>query len=217
MCKAFSYRLYNVCESVWTVCDHDRPDSLVEGCGYRKDWSSAQKIRPSTCLHFGGKWIIGMIVVIGDIVRQALPKITCSHAAMVYCFKTSIDLIYGFWTQLPTEIPTMVACLLAKDRFTCPTNVREVRSKFAFCLIIALTIDSGVQVSICSNRNCGSYSLDIFLWHTTNGNERYIIDWWTQPNFHCPHSDHHPLLSVGLENWQVLGPARIWSRRWSTT
>ena len=140
--------------------------------GNRQDWSSPEKLRPSTCLHFSGKWIISTIVFIADIVHQALTKITCSRAAMVYRCKTSIDSIYGFRTQSPTEIRKMVAWLLAKDRFTCPTNVREVSSKFPSCLIVVLTINLGVQVSICSDWNCGSYSPDILLWHTTDGNER---------------------------------------------
>ena len=92
-----------------------------------------------------------MIVFITDIVHQALAKITCSHAAMVYRCKTSIDSIYGFRTQSPTEMWKMVAWLLAKDRFTCPTNVREVSSKFPSCLIVVVMINLGVQVSICSN------------------------------------------------------------------
>jgi len=82
------------------------------------------------CLHFSGKCIISRIDFITDVVRQALAKITCFRAAMVYHSKTSIDSIYGFWTLLPTEIQKMVAWLLAKDRFTRPTNIREVSSKF---------------------------------------------------------------------------------------
>jgi len=92
-----------------------------------------------------------MIVFIGDIVHQALAKITCSCAAMVYRCKTTLDSIYGFRTQSPTEIRKMVAWLLAKDRFTCPTNLREVSSKFPSCLIVVLTINLGVQVLICSD------------------------------------------------------------------
>jgi len=92
-----------------------------------------------------------MIVFIADIVHQALAKITCSHAAMVYCCKTSIDSIDGFRTQSPTEIRTMVVWLLAQDRFTCPTNVCEVSSKFPSCLMVVLTINLGVQGSICSD------------------------------------------------------------------
>jgi hypothetical protein len=92
-----------------------------------------------------------MIVFIADIVHQALAKITCSRAAMGYRCKTSIDTIYGFRTQSPTEIWRMVAWLLAMDRFTCPTNVREVSSKFPTCLIVILMINLGVQVLICSD------------------------------------------------------------------
>jgi len=66
----------------------------------------------------------------------------------------------------------MIGWLLAKDRFSCPTNVCEVCSKFTSCLIVVLTINLEVQVSICSDRNCGSDSLEIPLWYTTNGNER---------------------------------------------
>ena len=84
-------------------------------------------------------------------MHQALAKSTCSCAAMVYRCKASIDSIYGSQTQSPTEIRKMVAWLLAKDRFTCPTNIHEVSSKFPLCLIIVLMINLGVQVSICSN------------------------------------------------------------------
>jgi len=77
--------------------------------------------------------------------------ITCSHVAMVYRCKTSIDSVYGFQTQSPKEIRKIVAWLLAKDRFRCPLNVREVSSKFHSCSIYVLTINLGVQVSICSN------------------------------------------------------------------
>ena len=69
-----------------------------------------------------------MIVFIADIVYRALEKITFSHATMVDCCKTSIDSIYGFRTQSPTEIQKMVAWLLPKFRFTCPMNVGEVSS-----------------------------------------------------------------------------------------
>jgi hypothetical protein len=92
-----------------------------------------------------------MIVFIADIVHQALAKITCSRAAMIYRCKTSIDSIYGFRTQSPTYIRTMVARLLAKDIITCPTNVREVSSKLPSCLIFVFMINLGVQGSICSN------------------------------------------------------------------
>jgi len=71
-----------------------------------------------------------MIVFIADIVHQALAEITCSRGAMVYRCKISIDSIDGFRTQSPTEIRKLVAWLLAKDRFKCPTNVCEVSPKF---------------------------------------------------------------------------------------
>jgi len=84
-------------------------------------------------------------------VHQALAKITYSRAAMVYGCKTSIDSIYGFRTQSPTEIRKIVAWPLAKDKVTCPTYVHEVSSKFPSGLIFVLTINLGVQVSICSD------------------------------------------------------------------
>jgi len=65
----------------------------------------------------------------------------------------------------------LVDWLLAEDRFTCPTNIRQTSSKFPSCSIVVLTINLGVQVSIFWDWNCGSYSLEILLWHTTNGNE----------------------------------------------
>ena len=85
---------------------------------------------------------------------------------------TSFDSIYVFRTQLPTEVRKMVAWLLARNRFTCPRPVREVSSKFPSCIIVVLTINLVVQVSICSDWYCGSYSPDIVRWHTTNANER---------------------------------------------
>ena len=45
----------------------------------------------------------------------------------------------------------MVAWLLAKDRFSFPTNVHKVRSKFPFCLIVVLIINLGAQVLIGSD------------------------------------------------------------------
>ena len=92
-----------------------------------------------------------MIVFITDIVHQALAKITCSCVAMAYRCKISIDSIYGFRTKSPTEIRKMVAWPLAKDRFTCPTNIRELGSKFPSSLIVVVTITLGVQASICSD------------------------------------------------------------------
>jgi len=177
MCEEYSYQLCCACESLGHECGEDCPDSLLVVWGNRQDWSSPEELRPSTCLHFSGKWIIWIIVFIADFVHQALTKITCSHAAMVYHCKTSTDSIYSFQTLSPTEVRKTVAWLLAKVRFTCPTNVCEVSSKFPCCLIVVLPINIAVQVLICSDSNCGSYSPDILLWHTTNGNERSIIDW----------------------------------------
>jgi len=57
-----------------------------------------EKLRTSTWLHFGGKWIISTIGFITDIVHQTLAKIACSCGAMVYSCKTSINSIYGFRT-----------------------------------------------------------------------------------------------------------------------
>jgi hypothetical protein len=92
-----------------------------------------------------------MIVFIADIMHQALAKITYSHAAIVYGCKILIYSIYGFRTQSPTEIRKLVAWLFAKDRFTCPTNVCEVSSKFPCGLIVVLMINLGVEISICSD------------------------------------------------------------------
>ena len=185
--------------------------------GYRQDWSSPERLRPSITLHFSGKWIISTIVFIADVVHQALPTITCSYEAIVYLCGTTINSVYGFEMQSPTRIPKMVVWPWAKVRFTCPTNVREVSSKFPSCLMVVLTINFGVHISICSDWNCGSYSLDRLLWHMTNGNERWIIDGWNPPDICCPHRDSHSPLCVSLENRPVKGPARVWSRRWSTT
>jgi len=82
-----------------------------------------------------------MIVFIADIVHQALTMITCSRTAMVYHCKISIDFISGFRTHLPEEICKMVAWVLAKDRFICPTNVYEVSLKYPSCLIIVMMIN----------------------------------------------------------------------------
>ena len=161
------------------------------------------------CLHFSGKWIISIIDIIADIVHQTLAKITCSREAMVYHWKTSIDWGYGFRTPLPTEIRKQVPRLFAKHRFTCPTNVREVSSMVPSCLIDILTIHLGVQVSICRDWNCGSYSPDILLWHMTNGNERHIIDWENQPDIHCPHHDGRRPFSVGLKSRPLHDPAEF--------
>jgi len=171
-CKAICYHLCYICESLCHEFGEDRADSYLVVCGNCQDWSNPEKVRPSTRLLFICNWIISMIVFVADIVHQALAKISCSCAAMVYHCKISIDSLYRFQTQLPTEIWEMVAWLLAMDRFTCPPNSCEVSSKFFSCLLIILTINSGVQVSICSDRNCGSYLLDILLWYMTNGNER---------------------------------------------
>jgi hypothetical protein len=93
---------------------------------------------------------MSMIVFIADIVHQALPKVIASRAAMVYCCTNSIDSIYGFQIQLPTETCNMVAWLLAKDRFPYPTNISEGSSKFPFCASVVLVINVEVQVSILS-------------------------------------------------------------------
>jgi len=69
----------------------------------------AQRLWPFTCQQFSGIWIISTIVFITDVVYQVLEKITCSRAAMVYHCKTSIDSIYRFRTQSPTEILKIVA------------------------------------------------------------------------------------------------------------
>jgi len=176
-CEAYSHQLSDDCVSLCHECGEDHPDSLSVGWGNCQDWSSPETLRPSTSLPFSGKWIISTIVSIPVIVHQALAKITSSHAAIVYRCKTTINSIYWLWTQSPTDIRTMVPWLLAMDRFTCPTNVPEVSSKIPSCLIVVLTINLGMQVSICSDWNCAPYSLVIHLWHTANGNERQIIDW----------------------------------------
>jgi len=50
-----------------------------------------------------------MSVFIADFVKQAHIKITYSHAGVETHAKTSIDSIYGFGTQSPTDIQKMVA------------------------------------------------------------------------------------------------------------
>jgi len=171
-CKAYSHQFCNVHESLVHECGQDCPDSLLVVWGYRQDRSTPEKVRPSTCLHFIGISITSMIVSIAYITHRTLAKITYSHAAIVYRCKTSINAIYIFWTKSPPEIRRMFAWRLAEDRLTCPTNFRGVSSKFPSCSIIVFMINSGVQVSICSNWNFGSYSLYILLRYTTNRHER---------------------------------------------
>jgi len=97
--------------------------------------------------------------------------ITCPHGAMVYSCQISMDCIAWFQTRLPAVICKMVTWQLAKDRFTFRTNICEVSSKFPSYLIVLLTIKIEVQISLCSNWNCWSYTLDIILWHRTNANK----------------------------------------------
>jgi len=155
-----------------------RPPRFIVG-GMRKlpALIQARELRPCTCLHVIGKWIISMIVFIAGIVHLFFAKITSLHAAEVYLCMTSIDSIYGFRTKLPTEMSTIRAWLLGKDRFRCPTNIGEASPKFPSGLMVILTITLGVQFLICSDWNLGSYSLDILQWPTTDGNRRQIIDW----------------------------------------
>jgi len=169
------------------------------------------------CLHLGVKWIISTIDSIADSVHHALAKIICSLAAMVHFCNTSIDTIYRVQTKSPTVIRKVVSWLWAQLMFTCPGNVREECWKFPSSSIVVLTMNLGLQVSICSDWNCGSYSPDILLWHTINGKERKIIDGYNQPDIHWPHLDGQPLSSAGLETQWVRGPATVSSRRWSTT
>jgi len=124
------------------------PRRILGGMRNLQVWSSTKKLRPSMCLHFSGKWIISTIVFIPDIVNQALAKITCFYGATTYYCKTTIDTIYRFRIQSPTEIWKMVAWLFPKYRFTCPTDICEISSKFPSCLIVVLTINYGVQVCI---------------------------------------------------------------------
>jgi len=86
-----------------------------------------------------------------NIVHWAIAKISCSRAARVYRCKTSIDSINRFPSESPTEIRKMVVWLLAKDRFTCPTNVPELSRKFHSCVIMVLTLNLEVEVAICSH------------------------------------------------------------------
>jgi len=96
---------------------------------------------------------------------------------MVYHWWISIDYICRFRTQLPTVFRRMLTWLLPKDGFTCPTHISEVSLKFSTCLIVVLKINLEVQVWICSDWNYWSYSPDLLLWHTKNGNEtRSLID-----------------------------------------
>jgi len=172
MCAAYSEQLCDVCESLCHECGQGCPDSVFVACRIRQDWCSPEKLKPSTWLHFSGKWIISTIVFITDIVHQALAKITFFHAAVVYRWKASINCIYQLQTKLRTEICNIVPWLLPKDRLIGCINIHEVSSKVHSCVISVLTINLEVQVSICRDRNCGSYSLVILLWHMTNGNER---------------------------------------------
>jgi len=174
MDEAYSDQKCRICESLCHECSEDCPDSYLVLWGNHQDWPSPEKLGPSTCLRIRGKRIMWMIVFIADILHQAVAMIIGSHAAMVFGCKASINSMDGFWTTSPTEICEMVAWLLAKDRFTRPTNVHEVSSKFPSCLIVVLMINLGVQVPICSNWNCGSYSPLILLRHMTNGNERLL-------------------------------------------
>jgi len=152
------------------------PVFLDGGMRKLQDWSFPEKLRPSTWLHFSGKWINWTIAFITNIVHQALAMIAYSCVVMVRQRKTSIDWIYRFRTQSHMEIRTIVFWLLTRDRLKYPTKVRVVSLKFSFCLIIVLTINFKVHVSICCNWNGGSYWRDVLLWYTTNGNKRLIID-----------------------------------------
>jgi hypothetical protein len=124
-------------------------------------------------------------------VHQALAMITCSHGVIEYRSKISIHYIDRFWTDSTVDIRKLVAWLLAKDSLICTTKVPKVSSKFPSCLIIVLTINFGVQVLICSDWNCESYSPNIVLQHMASRNEIWIIDWRNQPNVHCPCRDGH--------------------------
>jgi len=133
---------------------------------------------------FSGKWIITTIVFITDIDYQALTKIIFSHAAMVYYCKGPIDCIYEFWTISPIEILKMTASLLAKNCFTCHTNVPQISSKFPSYLIIVFAINCGVEWLFFSwDWICGSDTPDILQWHSPNGNEQLIIDLWNELTF----------------------------------
>jgi len=92
-----------------------------------------------------------MIVFIADIVHQALAKIPCSRAALLFRCKVSIHSAYRFQTKSAKEIRYMVAWLSGKVRFTCTTNDGEVSSKFPSCSIVVWKITLGAQVSIYSN------------------------------------------------------------------
>jgi len=155
MRKPYCYPSCDVWECLWCECSEARSDwefVVWENC---QDWSIPHKVKPSTCLHISSNWIISMIDFITDIMHQALAKITCSHAAMVYHCQTSIDFINRFWTKSPTVIEKMVVWLYFKDSFTCPTNICEVRSKLHSWVIVVFKINFRVQVSICSDSQCG--------------------------------------------------------------
>jgi len=177
ICEDYSCQSGNICESLCHTCGEDHPDSLLVVWGNCQDQSSPEILRPSMWLHFRGEWIISMIVIIAAIAHQAFTKITCTRATMEYHRKISIDSFYGFQTQLPTEIGNMVAWLFGKDRLTCPSNGHERSSKFLSNSIVVVKITLGVKVSICSDRNCGSYLPDILQWNRTNGNEYQVVDW----------------------------------------
>jgi hypothetical protein len=77
--------------------------------GNHHDWSCPETLRLSTCLNFSGKCIISRIVFIADIVHQAPAEITCSWAALIQCWKTWFDRLYGFSRQASTVSRKMLA------------------------------------------------------------------------------------------------------------
>ena len=140
-----------------------QPRSGLVICGSHQDWYRPLKLRLSMCQHFSRKWIIIILIFLGDIVYHILTKRSCSHGAIVYHGNSLVNSTFGFCTIFPTGIWPMVIWLLAKHSVTCHTIVHEISSKFPCWLFIFLTVNFEVPDSICSDWNCGSYSRDIHL------------------------------------------------------
>ena len=79
----YRYPSCEVCESICHECGEDRLDSYLVVWGNFQDWSNAEKLRPSTCLQFSGKWIISMIDIIDDVLHQPIGRSTCSPGALI--------------------------------------------------------------------------------------------------------------------------------------
>jgi len=130
ICETYIYQIYYVCQSFCHRSGEDCPEPLSVNASHCQDWSSTVNLRPSMCALHNGNYIISMIALIADSAHQVLAWYTSSHAAVVYHWNTTINSIYRIRIQSPTVIRILVVWLQPKDRFTLPTNVGKVSSKF---------------------------------------------------------------------------------------